>query len=381
LSAVSDEFADYREQLRHDLTRPNVEVKIQEDFVDLGGVTLEKLDDYIKLYDAVVHLVGDMTGAAARERSAKAIRGRYSDLPEKLPPLGEALAQGIPISYTQWEAWLALYHGKVLLIAQADKAAPRGPAYALTEASRPAQEDHLARLRSMERYPGSTFTSPDNLAKQIAYTTILDLLAKARAEAPPRQPRNLPFASLGSLFKGRENILSQLNDSLTKKQELSAAAVTGKALHGLGGIGKTRLAIEYAWKFAGEYSALLFVPAESPERLGAGLAALAGVLDLPEKDAREDEVKIAAARKWLDAHKDWLLILDNVNNAQAAAAAENLVASLTGGHVLITGRTSDFSASIETFPLDVLQEDDAAELLLESTAKRAKASDDEDRAL
>jgi hypothetical protein len=52
-------------------------------------------------------------------------------------------------------------------------------------------------------------------------------------------------------------------------------------------------------------------------------------------------VKIAAARKWLDAHKDWLLILDNVDNAQAAAA-ENLVASLTGGHVLITGRTSDF---------------------------------------
>jgi hypothetical protein len=97
LSAASDEFADYREQLRHDLTRPNVEVKIQEDFVDLGGVTLEKLDDYIKLCDAVVHLVGDMTGAAARERSAKAIRGRYSDLPEKLPPLGEALAQLFPI--------------------------------------------------------------------------------------------------------------------------------------------------------------------------------------------------------------------------------------------------------------------------------------------
>jgi hypothetical protein len=95
------------------------------------------------------------------------------------------------------------------------------------------------------------------------------LLAKARAEAPPRQPRNLPFASLGSLFKGRENILSRLHDSLTKKQELSAAAVTGKALHGLGGIGKTRLALEYAWKYAGEYSALLFVPAESPERLGA----------------------------------------------------------------------------------------------------------------
>jgi hypothetical protein len=165
LSTVSDEFRDYRDQLRGDLTRPNVEVKVQEDFKDLGGVTLDKLDVYIKACDAVVHLVGDMTGADAKEFSTKAILDRYPDLSQKLPPLGEALAQGIGISYTQWEAWLALYHGKVLLIAKADDAAPRGPSNAPTDASRAAQRAHLARLRAVERYPGSTFTSPDNLAK------------------------------------------------------------------------------------------------------------------------------------------------------------------------------------------------------------------------
>jgi predicted flap endonuclease-1-like 5' DNA nuclease len=73
LSTVSDEFRTYRDQLRGDLTRHNVEVKVQEDFKDLGGVTLEKLDDYIKLCDAVVHLVGDMTGADAGKLSTKAI--------------------------------------------------------------------------------------------------------------------------------------------------------------------------------------------------------------------------------------------------------------------------------------------------------------------
>jgi hypothetical protein len=251
LSAVSDEFRAYRDQLRGDLTRHNVEVKVQEDFKDFGGVALEKLDEYIKRCDAVLHLAGDMTGAAARELSTKAILGRYSDLPQKLPPLGEALGEGVPISYTQWEAWLALYHGKVLLIAQADKDAPRGPAYEATDSSRAAQKDHLARLRRVERYPGSsTFTSPDNLAKQIAYTTILDLLANARAEAPPRKPRNLPVASLGTLFKGREMFVEELRDSLSRTGDGHAAAVIGKALHGLGGIGKTRLAIEYAWKYA-----------------------------------------------------------------------------------------------------------------------------------
>ena len=70
-----------------------------------------------------------MTGADAKPRSVQAIRTRYPDLANKLPPLGTALEAGTGISYTQWEAWLALYHGKALLIAKADDAAPRGPSY------------------------------------------------------------------------------------------------------------------------------------------------------------------------------------------------------------------------------------------------------------
>ena len=74
LSTVSDEFRDYRDQLRHDLTRHNVEVKVQEDFKDSGTVTLDKLDLYIANCDAVVHLVGDMTGADAKPLSTKSVR-------------------------------------------------------------------------------------------------------------------------------------------------------------------------------------------------------------------------------------------------------------------------------------------------------------------
>jgi hypothetical protein len=182
VSTVSDEFRTYRDRLRSDLTRPDVEVKVQEDFTDQGGVTLENLDVYIKACDAVVHLVGDMAGAAAGTSSTKAILAKYPDLPRKLPPLGEALGDGVPVSYTQWEAWLALYHDKVLLITRADSDASRGPAYAPTEASRAAQQAHLARLAAVERYPGRTFTSPDSLASQIAHTTVLDLLAKAQSK-------------------------------------------------------------------------------------------------------------------------------------------------------------------------------------------------------
>ena len=119
LSTVSDEFRAYRDALRTDLTRHNVEVKVQEDFKDLGGDTLDKLDVYIAHCDAVVHLVGDMTGSAPGELELRALHKKYPDLTDKLPPLGEALQNGISVSYTQWEAWLALYHDKRLFIAEA----------------------------------------------------------------------------------------------------------------------------------------------------------------------------------------------------------------------------------------------------------------------
>ena len=66
LSTVSDEFRVYRDQLRTDLTRHNVEVKVQEDFRQTGDMdTVEKLAHYIRRCAAVIHLVGESPGAAA----------------------------------------------------------------------------------------------------------------------------------------------------------------------------------------------------------------------------------------------------------------------------------------------------------------------------
>ena len=183
LSTVTDEFRAYRDQLRADLTRHNVEVKVQEDFKDLGGDTLDKLDAYIQNCDAVVHLAGDMTGSEPGEDAVAALRAKYPDLADKLPPLSEALRNGTGVSYTQWEAWLALYHGRLLFIAEAAESAERGPKYMLTEASRAAQDMHFAQLKAMERHPGCTFTSPDNLAKHILSSAILDLLVKEQVLA------------------------------------------------------------------------------------------------------------------------------------------------------------------------------------------------------
>jgi hypothetical protein len=117
-----------------------------------------------------------MTGSAPGEREQQGLLRKYPDLPASLPPLDDVLRLGAEISYTQWEAWLALYHGKLLLTAKAEPAAPRGPKFAPTEQSRTAQSAHLGRLEMVRRYPGCTFGSSADLARHIAYTAILDLL-------------------------------------------------------------------------------------------------------------------------------------------------------------------------------------------------------------
>lgn len=134
LSTVSAEFRSYRDALRRDLDRPNVTVKVQEDFIATGTETLDKLDEYIRQCDAVIHVVGDMTGALAQVPSVAVIRQRYPDLAERLPVLSSFLDPGGPaLSYTQWEAWLALYHGKVLIVAAPQDGAPRDQRYQLVE--------------------------------------------------------------------------------------------------------------------------------------------------------------------------------------------------------------------------------------------------------
>jgi hypothetical protein len=185
LSTVSDEFRTYRDHLVHDLTRQDVAVKVQEDFKDLGGDTLDKLDACIAHCDAVVHLVGEMCGTVADERQQKGLLAKHSDLQSKLPPLGEALKHGLCLPYTQWEAWLALYHAKPLMIAKAAAGAQREPNYAPTDASHAAQAEHLKRLEDYHRY-SCEFASPDDLAKQIAYSAILDLLVADYAEKAAR---------------------------------------------------------------------------------------------------------------------------------------------------------------------------------------------------
>src|SRR6516165_10410003 len=147
LSAVTNEFRSYRDSLRELLTRPNVDVHIQEHFIPTGTETLDKLDSYIARCDAVIHLVGDMTGSWARTATLQGLRARYGDLADRLPPLKPSLDFGNPpLSYTQWEAYLAVYHRKLLIIAEPEPGTPRNAMYRVEADQQASQRAHLERL-------------------------------------------------------------------------------------------------------------------------------------------------------------------------------------------------------------------------------------------
>jgi hypothetical protein len=108
----------------------------------------------------------------------------------------------------------------------------------------------------------------------------------------PRKPNNLPYTSIETLFKGRDDFLKTLRETLGGSNGRAVGVLAHQAIHGLGGVGKTRLAVEYAWRHRADYTALLFVLADTPANLHQNLAELVGplVLDLKEvADVKEEE--------------------------------------------------------------------------------------------
>jgi tetratricopeptide (TPR) repeat protein len=205
-----------------------------------------------------------------------------------------------------------------------------------------------------------------------ALTKFYPLAASSNALA---KPIVLPYPSIGDLFKGRDEFMQRLHDSLARARG-GRTAIVSQALYGLGGIGKTRASVEYVWAHADDYTALLFVVAETPEALRRNLAGLAGTL-LLELDTTDDAVRLAAVLDWLKTNPGWFLILDNVDSKPALAEVERLLSGLSGGYVVVTSRLADFSGNFQPLELDVLAVEDAVSFLLARTEGRRRVAPDD----
>lgn len=175
-------------------------------------------------------------------------------------------------------------------------------------------------------------------------------------------------------FTGREKLLASLNKRLSTAR--MAALTQAQALYGLGGVGKTQTAAEYAFRYGNDYTHVFWVLAATRDTLIADFVKLAQLLDLPEKDQPDQQQIVSAVKRWLATNEGWLLILDNADDLPQA---RQFLPPNHNGFVLFTTRaqaSGALAASIEVEQLDVPQ----GSLLLLRCAKRLDMTDTLDQA-
>jgi tetratricopeptide (TPR) repeat protein len=175
--------------------------------------------------------------------------------------------------------------------------------------------------------------------------------------APPRNPN----------FAGRSNLLKTLRRTLRAQQ--AGAVMQASAAYGLGGVGKTQLAVEYAHRYAADYDLIWWIPAEQPLAIPGRLAVLARRLGLPEV-ADEGEL-LALLFEELTRRDRWLLIFDNATTPHDLAPFRPPAG---GGHLLVTSRNPAWGAMATPLAVQVLPRAEAVAFL----RARAGRSDDPD---
>ncbi|HEY0734282.1 MAG TPA: FxSxx-COOH system tetratricopeptide repeat protein [Herpetosiphonaceae bacterium] len=213
-----------------------------------------------------------------------------------------------------------------------------------------------------------------------AYARVAEGIHRAvrllQPEIPSDSPRSTaPLPSIWNVphqrnpnFTGRETLLDQLQESLCSGQ---ATALTQQAIHGLGGVGKTQLAVEYAYRHTADYDVVWWIRSEQTATLAADYAALAQKLNLAEKDATEQALVVEAVRRWLDHNSRWLLIFDNVTEPKDL---DPYRPHGSGGQILITSRYAAWRAKVQPLEVEELDRAESIKFLLKRTGKTDEAS-------
>lgn len=196
----------------------------------------------------------------------------------------------------------------------------------------------------------------------------------------PRDPSvNLPCHSiphgLNLRFLGRESQMGILEETLGP--EKNRDGMRAMAIHGIGGVGKTQLALQYANTSLEVYDLIAWVPAESQIKLVQALSAFAKKLSLvEEQDQMENSQVVQRLKDWLNTSgKDFLLIFDNVDDAeileQIWPASSHASVIITTRSPSVASRRSNKTLRLECFPLE-----SAAEVIYTLSGKRPSQDDD-----
>ena len=176
-------------------------------------------------------------------------------------------------------------------------------------------------------------------------------------------------------FTGRAQIFERLRKEVASKvTAVLPEDPLPQALQGLGGVGKTAVAIEYAHRYRSEYELVWWIPADELALVRSSLAALARRLGLESAISTGIETAASAVLDALrrgEPFSRWLLIFDNADQPEEL----NDLIPQGPGDVLITSRNHRWQSVVDTVQVDVFARKESAEFLAKRVPRGITESD------
>lgn len=166
-------------------------------------------------------------------------------------------------------------------------------------------------------------------------------------------------AQRNPFFTGQEETLTAIQQIFhaSRNEALARTCI----ITGLGGMGKTQVALEYAFRYRHHYQAVLWARGDTYEMLTEDAAALVRILQIPEEEQRIRANDVRAVQYWLRDRSDWLLILDNLADPRVV---QELHASAHHGHLLVTTPSRAIGLLGQHLHLFPMETDESALFLL-----------------
>ncbi|WP_436790822.1 FxSxx-COOH system tetratricopeptide repeat protein [Yinghuangia sp. YIM S10712] len=181
------------------------------------------------------------------------------------------------------------------------------------------------------------------------------IAGRRKADSPPPVWGNMPPRNVN--FTGRVGALEDLHARLTQ----GTTAVLPEALHGMGGVGKSQIAVEYAYRNSSDYDIVWWIPAGQPAQIRAAFVDLAQRLRL--QTGAEANIAVPAVLEALrlgEPYRNWLLVFDNAESPESVLP---FFPQGGTGRILVTSRNGQWVNMARTIEVDVFARDESIELL------------------
>ncbi|MBT3153808.1 tetratricopeptide repeat protein [Streptomyces sp. CHD11] len=211
--------------------------------------------------------------------------------------------------------------------------------------------------------PGEPVSTPVTDATRPDEAPEAEPLMQSTTTATPALLVNVPLRNTS--FVGRQALLRAVEDQLGSQD---TAAVLPHALHGLGGVGKSQLALEYIYTHQHDYRVICWIPAERESLILAALAQLAAQLGVAPtgQEALGAPAANTAVPAVLEAlrsgapYDNWLLVFDNAEDVEAV---RQYFPTNGPGKVVVTSRNRAWERVATPLPVNVFDREESIELL------------------